>query len=393
MHHPTAVTIVEHLLDGRDWSHIADRHGLGRWREARRDWADPVIDLLTAVSKAMGTDHWRGRHHTTCAAPLCRELAARRHRHRRSENRGDTPPLPDDPAAWDRWATAMVAGTAGWHDIAAAYRCTIGWARTHWEQSLAPRWAALEEAAVPTGRHGTANGYRIDGCRGPACTTAVNTANGLRRRDHAYGRPRFVPAGPVADHIRALATEGVGTRRLHTITGVATSTISALRYGERARIGIAAAEKILAVNADQGHRTVDSTHTVAAIDRLVEAGWTKLAIARTVVSPTATILHIGRQPRTSRANHDAIVALLDTPWPGSTTIPPPTGPHDRIINADGARALLAVLAGHGIDPAAAARRLGLPTTALTGMGERTTQGVLDRLRELLADPWQQSAAA
>jgi hypothetical protein len=385
---PSTVAVVAGFrLEGRSWRWIADRYGLSV-TAARARWMLAVRPLLVEASRAEGSDHWRLRHGRSCPAAVCADRQLEMERRRRAEHRGDAAPVPiDDGALLDRVAAGMVAGTVDWYDIADRYGRSLGWVRDAWEPLLLPRWVALEEQRHPTGRHGTVHGYVKDNCRGPGCTAAIKADSRRRRRGDAYGRPALVPVGPIAEHLDGLAAAGVGMPTVAKRSGVALSTVQSVRRRSRPRVQVGTAARLMAVSAAVA-ATVDSTETRAVIAELLWRGWTKLAIARAVVSPSATVLHIGVRPRTSRANHEAVVALLDRPWPGSPSLPAPMRPDDRIVSFETARALLRVLAEGGITPSQAAERIGVDPVALVEMGERTTLGVTDRLRRLAAAPHQ-----
>ncbi|WP_216826641.1 hypothetical protein [Euzebya pacifica] len=347
-----------------------------------------VRPLLVAASRAEGSDHWRLRHGRSCTAAVCADRQLEMERRRRAEQRGDAAPVPtDDEALLDDVAAGMVAGTIDWYDVADRFGRSLGWVRDSWEPLLMTRWVVLEEQRAPSGRHGTVHGYVKDGCRGPGCAAAMKDDSRRRRRAVAYGRPALVPVGPIGEHLDDLAAAGVGMPTVSRQAGVALSTVQSIRSRSRPMVQATTADRLLGVSASMA-ATVDSSDTRAVIAELLLRGWTKAGIARQVVSPGATVLHIGVRPRTSRANHDAVAALLDRPWPGTPSLPAPMWPDDRVVSSESAKALLLLLAEAGVNPRRAAARIGVDADALVAMGERTTLGVIGRLRRLAAAPHQ-----
>lgn len=151
--------------------------------------------------------------------------------------------------------------------------------------------------------HGTRTRY-VSGCRCEPCTEANRVYIRELDRHHrrvAYGieepRPeRVIDATEARDHLRWLASVGVGSRVVAERTGLARGTVRDIITGEHANCLPKTAEKILAVgkyDRSSGAR-VDAADTWRKIDELLARGWTKVAIARRISSPTALALQIGR---------------------------------------------------------------------------------------------------
>ena len=141
--------------------------------------------------------------------------------------------------------------------------------------------------------HGTRTRY-VSGCRCEPCTEANRVYIRELDRHHrrvAYGieepRPeRAIDATEARDHLRWLASVGVGSRVVANRAGLTRTTVRKIAIGERARCLPETAEKILAVgkyDRSSGAR-VDAADTRRKIDEL---------LAR-IVSPTAVQLQIGR---------------------------------------------------------------------------------------------------
>lgn len=81
-------------------------------------------------------------------------------------------------------------------------------------------------------QHGTRAAYVLDKCRCEPCSKANSEAETYRERQKAYGRyHKYVPAGPVREHVRTLMDAGMGLKTVSKRTGVATGTLSKLIYG------------------------------------------------------------------------------------------------------------------------------------------------------------------
>ena len=151
--------------------------------------------------------------------------------------------------------------------------------------------------------HGTRTRY-VGGCRCEPCTEANRLYIRELDRHHrrvAYGieepRPeRGIDATEAREHLRWLASVGVGSRVVASRAGLSRTTVTEIITGERAKCLPETAEKILAVgkyDRSAGAR-VDAADTWRKIDELLARGWTKVAIARRVSSPNALALQIKR---------------------------------------------------------------------------------------------------
>ena len=107
---------------------------------------------------------------------------------------------------------------------------------------------------------GTRAKYVLDRCRCLPCSKANSEAETWRERQKAYGRyNKYVPAGPVREHVRSLMDAGVGLKRLVVVAGVPQGTLWKLVYGKRQadgtqqpsrRVTRETAEKLFAVDPD-----------------------------------------------------------------------------------------------------------------------------------------------
>src|SRR5690606_35234222 len=107
--------------------------------------------------------------------------------------------------------------------------------------------------------HGHYATYTLDGCRCLPCAAAASEYELNRLRNAAYGRTRHTDAGPVREHLAALATAGVGLKRVAVVSGVSTGTLTKIVYGvsrgdgtrrpPSSRVLKTTADKLLAVTA------------------------------------------------------------------------------------------------------------------------------------------------
>lgn len=121
------------------------------------------------------------------------------------------------------------------------------------------------------------------GCRCPACRGANTAYERMRAQARKAGEANpIVPADATRAHIQALAAAGVGRRTLSIATDVTEATLWAIKRGERANLRRATEKKILAMRADllADGALVDAAPTWSLIDALLQAGFTKNAIAR-----------------------------------------------------------------------------------------------------------------
>lgn len=85
---------------------------------------------------------------------------------------------------------------------------------------------------VANHQHGTRAAYVLDRCRCLPCAEANTRAQNERERQKAYGRyNKYVPGGPVREHIQALQNAGMGLKTIAKRTGVSTGTLSKIKYG------------------------------------------------------------------------------------------------------------------------------------------------------------------
>lgn len=155
----------------------------------------------------------------------------------------------------------------------------------------------------------------VKGCGCYRCRGAENRYNKHRRYLNATGRPVRVPAGPAAEHLRALFDAGMTWPAICEASGCSAGTVSSLLHGQ-AVMRRSVALRILAVRATpQGHVPVDATGTVRRVRALYAAGWMQRAIADAAGVDRSTVsdLLAGRLSQvrvaTARAVATAFAAL------------------------------------------------------------------------------------
>lgn len=109
-----------------------------------------------------------------------------------------------------------------------------------------------------------------------------------------YCRPRlldaFVSARTARRHLQRLARAGVGLRAVHEASSLGRTALVEIRTGRRTRILPDTEAAILAVDesAKLGGATVAAGPTRKLIAKIIEAGYSKTALARLLGSPAAT---------------------------------------------------------------------------------------------------------
>jgi len=150
------------------------------------------------------------------------------------------------------------------------------------------------------------------GCRCADCSIAAGDYEVARRRAREAGVQPFVDNSEAREHLLWLQSQGVGLRSVQQRSGVGRTALSMIRSGERTRSRPETVEAILAVhlgNAAPGAH-VDASRTHREVADLLDLGWSKAAIARAVVSPTARALQF-RGPRVLRSTADKVHALWE----------------------------------------------------------------------------------
>lgn len=151
------------------------------------------------------------------------------------------------------------------------------------------------------------------GCRCFECCDATTRYERQRQRDRRHGIKAFVSAREAAKHLGFLSTNGVGSRAVSDATGLSRSAVTKIATGKVTRIRPRTEERILGVHLGyrQPGALVDAMVTLSQIEELCANGWTRAAIARVVISPTARSLQI-RGPWILQRTADAVAELYDS---------------------------------------------------------------------------------
>jgi hypothetical protein len=181
------------------------------------------------------------------------------------------------------------------------------------------------------------------GCRCEACTAASRAEGARRSRAILYGRWQpYVNAGPVREHLRALAAAGIGHRRVGELAGVSSGSLSKILYGgpgnrppsKRVRPQTAAA--ILAVRPSLEQLApgalVDVTGTRRRAQALVACGWSQARLACELGLTAANFCAMLRRDQVTAATARAVGDVYDRLW---NRAPPE---HDQRTRISAARA-------------------------------------------------------
>lgn len=238
--------------------------------------------------------------------------------------------------------TALSCPGCGWRGklttprLASAALAKHSCERTRREAALTARGKARDAAVDRTPKpcmhtrvrheHGQRNTYTLDRCRCLPCCAAVSQYAAWLARQHAYGRHPLVDAGPVREHVRELATSGMGWRHIARQAGVAPQMVSRLLFGGgvdggrpvlRKQVRRDHAEALLAVRPGQlaAGTPVDIVGTARRLQALVAAGWParRIAIELGMSQQNFTPVLHGRRGVLG-STRDRVTALYEQLW-------------------------------------------------------------------------------
>lgn len=153
----------------------------------------------------------------------------------------------------------------------------------------------------------------VRGCRENRCRDAGNRYQQKRRRVDFDG---LVPAGPVREHLLALAASGMRMRSIAAVTGLNRTLVSHIHTGRSRKVTAVTAQAILSVTSKpDSFGTVDAVGARRRLQALAIAGWG--------IPDLADRCRVGReglrQIRAGKARievrtHRAIAELYDQLW-------------------------------------------------------------------------------
>jgi hypothetical protein len=154
-------------------------------------------------------------------------------------------------------------------------------------------------------QHGTRAKYVVEKCRCEPCKDANRRYNRDRQRNErraAAGIEQLVVAyvdtAEARDHLRWLSSIGIGKRTVHKVTGVALSSIEAIRAGQMRKARARTVDRILAVGKHRTHGRipVDPQPAFDMIDQLRANGWTNARIAQALGLKTPALQYRPDRP-------------------------------------------------------------------------------------------------
>lgn len=250
-------------------------------------------------------------------------------------------------------------------------------------------------------QHGTNAAYVLDKCRCHPCARARHAQDDWRIRQQAYGRyDKYVDADPVRAHVRDLMAQGIGLKRIATLSGIGSGTLWKLLYGKPRPGGTRVPSKrVLRETAEKLQGVTVSPTTLAAgqldpartpdakerLRALVAIGWsmTKLGARLGIRHPGNAATLITSDRDMVRSTVDAALELFDelcmTPAPALTQRDKIAATRARQYAADRGWAPPLALPdldsdpddGAGLDHAAIERRLAGDKTVPLTPAERT----------------------
>lgn len=139
----------------------------------------------------------------------------------------------------------------------------------------------------------------------------INRQEKNARLRRTKGIPGYVPAAPVARHIRHLQTAQWTQSDIAMASHVDRRTIHGLIKGERPQVQRPVAAAILALNPDEPPVRVPAIGTARRVQALAAVGWTLTQTARDARLPMSFVrdLATGRYQRVPREAADAVAEL------------------------------------------------------------------------------------
>ncbi|WP_448812078.1 hypothetical protein [Agromyces bauzanensis] len=187
--------------------------------------------------------------------------------------------------------------------------------------------------------------YKAHGCRCDSCTTHNTAKAAERERAKLYGRfdDGLVEAGPVREHMAALAEFGLGYKRIAGLAGASVTTVRILIHGRQdgtrrgeipKRVSRETARRILRVKPEVGLLADGALITARGAHRRIQAlvtrGWSQAKLAARLGMTRPNFGAMMQREQVTAATHRAIAALFEQLW----DVEPPRRSHeDRIAYA------------------------------------------------------------
>lgn len=182
-------------------------------------------------------------------------------------------------------------------------------------------------------------------CRCGTCRGEASAYRRWRSRQHAYGRPPKVDAGPVRAHVVQLRAAGMTVAAVSRASGVTVRTLTDLlrgnpskRSGPSVKVYASTARKLLAVALVLDTPTVDGRPARRRLQALVANGHTISRLARLLGMLPCNLNRLIREERPMLlATDQAIRDLYERLW----NQPPPTTTRHERVAASKARGMAA----------------------------------------------------
>lgn len=150
-----------------------------------------------------------------------------------------------------------------------------------------------------------------DGCRCVDCSIAAGDYERERQRQRRAGVPAYIDATEARGHLEWLSGQGIGTRTVAARTGLSRSTVTKIRKGESTQCRQSTADRILGVHLGKAApgAYIDGTRTLEQVQDIIDQGWTRVGIARRIVSLDARALQIAPGGRVTSETASKVAAL------------------------------------------------------------------------------------
>ncbi len=161
----------------------------------------------------------------------------------------------------------------------------------------------------PQHAHGTNRRYGA-GCRCVPCRAAHSRYVSERRREHAAGIRRRVPADEAREYVATLVALGASRAAIATAAGLSVQTVSEIARGRVATVYASTADRILGVTLSDlsGRHVIPNTTAREILRALQAAGFTRAEVARMTGRAYAS-LGEARSSRIRVSTERRIVAL------------------------------------------------------------------------------------